>query len=514
MLACCLIHGASTAAFAQDSAIDPQLFVQFQKGDLPIILSAPHGGNLDLPDTPKRTGEGMKTGSSGFFTGRDAGTEELAQMISDAIQSRFGRRPYVVASKVHRKYLDPNRPADIAYEDPKSKIVYDHYHNSLAKFCNEVTERFQCGVLLDLHGQGSKRDTVFRGTKNGQTVAGLQNRFGELAFSGSKSLFGLLQSRGWTVYPASLADKEQPGFTGGFIVQSYGSHKASPIDAYQLEFGAEYRAASRREKTAQILADALVEYANIYLKINVPLAADQGGQPVPAKPTIRVAVFVDDGVSSTTQLLQVLASDNRFVSTKVNASDIRAGKLSDYSVLIHPGGSGSKQGKALGEEGRAQVRQFVKAGGGFVGICAGAYLAAGQREWSLNILDSKVVDREHWNRGTGNVTLALPEIGKESFRLESHSIQVYYHQGPLLAPGDDPDVPDFQTLATFDSEIAKNGAPTGVMKGTTAIALGEYGSGKVICFSPHPEKTPGYESLLIHGVCRVIPCTSKAYPQK
>ena len=34
----------------------------------------------------------------------------------------------------------------------------------------------------------------------------------------------------------------------------------------------------------------------------------------------------------------------------------------------------------------------------------------------------------------------------------------------------------------------KNGASPGVMLNTTAISLAEFGEGRVVCFSPHPEK--------------------------
>jgi len=37
----------------------------------------------------------------------------------------------------------------------------------------------------------------------------------------------------------------------------------------QLEFGAEYRAAGKRAKTAEVLTDALVEYAGLYLQVRV-----------------------------------------------------------------------------------------------------------------------------------------------------------------------------------------------------------------------------------------------------
>ncbi len=240
-----------------------------QKGDLPIILSAPHGGLREVPGVSERTGTGLKSGPSGFFTGRDSGTEELTHEVSKELERRFGKAPYVVISRVHRKFMDPNRPADIAYEDPIIKPIYDHYHGTLSSYCREVTDRFQAGVLIDIHGQGTRRDTVFRGTKNGLTVSHLRATFGEAAHHGPHSLFGLLGARGWTVHPSETTEKEQTGFTGGFIVQSYGNQLASPIDAMQLEFGAEYRVAGRRAKTAQVLADALLEYASQYLRVVV-----------------------------------------------------------------------------------------------------------------------------------------------------------------------------------------------------------------------------------------------------
>jgi predicted Fe-S protein YdhL (DUF1289 family) len=38
------------------------------------------------------------------------------------------------------------------------------------------------------------------------------------------------------------------------------------------------------------------------------------------------------------------------------------------------------------------------------------------------------------------------------------------------------------------------------MKGTTAIARGEFGKGRVVCFSPHPEKTRGCERFVTEAV--------------
>ncbi|HEY1187474.1 MAG TPA: hypothetical protein VGE74_07435, partial [Gemmata sp.] len=63
--------------------------VRAEKGALPVIISAPHGGTRDVPGVAPRKGDGLPTGGNGFFSGRDGGTEELAGAISGAITKRF-----------------------------------------------------------------------------------------------------------------------------------------------------------------------------------------------------------------------------------------------------------------------------------------------------------------------------------------------------------------------------------------------------------------------------------------
>jgi len=239
--------------------------VLVKRGDLPVLISAPHGGTLKIAGVEPRTGEGMNQGPSGFFAGRDGGTEELAQAVIDAIEERIGKRPYSVISSTHRKYLDPNRPAEIAYEDPDAAPAYDRYHDSCRTFCREILQQYHAGLLLDIHGQGTSAETVYRGTGNGKTVTRLRQRFGESAHGGEKSLFGFLADAEWKVFPNPHDGKEQSGFTGGYIVQSHGSHQPSGIDAVQLEFGFDYRRPAIRTKTAQVLAEAVERYLKEYL---------------------------------------------------------------------------------------------------------------------------------------------------------------------------------------------------------------------------------------------------------
>ena len=234
---------------------------------------------------------------------------------------------------------------------------------------------------------------------------------------------------------------------------------------------------------------------NVVILASLPAHADN---PETVALRVRIAIYADGGaaINGSPQLKRSLPKELGYDVQLVSAADIRGGTLDRFDVVIHPGGSGSKQAETLASEGREKVRQFVSRGGGFVGICAGAYLASAQYPWSLGLLDAKVIDREHWARGSGDVQLRIEPSGRELFATEDPLLSVYYHQGPLLSPADNDDIPDYEAIALYETEVAENGAPQGVMKGTTAIARGQFGDGRVVCFSPHPEKTPGLERLV------------------
>jgi len=217
---------------------------------------------------------------------------------------------------------------------------------------------------------------------------------------------------------------------------------------------------------------------------------------------LRIAIYSHNATpgKAPPNLVRIFDDSARYTYEVVSPEQIREDVLKRFDLLIMPGGSASKQAAHLEESGRDQVRQFVSDGGGYLGICAGAYLASSHYDWSLHLLNAVVVDREHWARGTGQVQLNMTTPGQQFFHVEAPQIDVFYGQGPLLAPDQKPELPPYLTLAEYASEIAKNGAPAGVMIGTTAIAHSTYGKGRVICFSPHCEFTGGPNDMILKAV--------------
>ncbi len=465
--------------------------IHSESGRLPIILTAPHGGRNGIAGVEPREGKGVRR----FSRKSDLNTVKLTERLADAIERKLGRRPYVVIARFHRRYVDANRSAGEAYESSQAAAAYQAYHDAVASARKQVAERWGRGLLLDVHGQAMLPDAVIRGTQNGKTASALLETHGREALIGEQSLFGRLAEQGFRVVPPVGSEAlETPGYNGGFTVRSYGSQAGGPVDAIQLELGRQLRDAKALGNTADRLAAGVAAFAKDYLPL-VELA-DQD--------KVQVGVYVDAGAGpSVNDLIRALGDHNEVVVTRLTAEQIRSGRLAGMDLLALPGGSGGGQGRNLAEAGREKIRGFVREGGGLIGVCAGAYLASVHYEWSLNVLDAKVLDTRHWARGTGTVEIGLSAAGRELLHADGPQASIYYGQGPLLAPGGNPEIEDYEELASYRTEIAKNGAPKGLMIGTTAIARGRFGLGRVICFSPHPEKTEGLEHFVREAVSQV-----------
>ena len=225
-------------------------------GDLPIVITAPHGGTMPIPGSPERSDKSLPQ----FVTVLDTRTDDLARATAREVESLFGKKPFVVIAKFARTYADANRPAKYGAESDPARAVHAEYHEAVRKAVDGVRAKFGKGILVDIHGQGADKETVFRGTQNLKTVKGLSD---EVLF-GPKSFLGVLESQGVKIFPtiANAHDNENPKFDGGYTVQTYGLGHEDGITAIQLEFGASYRSTKAIPDTAKKLAVAL----NVFLK--------------------------------------------------------------------------------------------------------------------------------------------------------------------------------------------------------------------------------------------------------
>lgn len=191
----------------------------------------------------------------------------------------------------------------------------------------------------------------------------------------------------------------------------------------------------------------------------------------------------------------------------VSAEDIQAGALSDqFDVVIMGGGSSKLQARTLEESGRQAVTQFVNKGGGYVGICAGAFLAA-RNSFGLGIVPL----RSKPSGGGGLSSLHLSDDARSWANIAKSDVDAAFHGGPILSIEDDSSSFDTHIWATFSDDVTPDKAASREvdedqtpragsakaipLKNTPAIASSKFGKGRVVIFSPHCERAPGPQVL-------------------
>lgn len=239
--------------------------VEAVRGELPIILAAPHGGRDDVPGCELRTRTGAR-----FVNTTDFNTDTLARGIAAELERLTGKKPYLVVARFHRKFIDANRRAEEAYGSPGCRTDYEHYHAVIRGYVDEVRAKFPHAMLFDIHGQAAYRDSILRGTRHGVAVTRLLARAGPPAVTGLDSVFGRFAAMGYDIIPAnelSPADRvEARNYTGGHTVELYGSHNADGIDTMQLEFGRNLRGNAIVDQTAKDAARAITAFHERYLR--------------------------------------------------------------------------------------------------------------------------------------------------------------------------------------------------------------------------------------------------------
>ncbi|MEK6258992.1 MAG: BPL-N domain-containing protein [Planctomycetota bacterium] len=217
-----------------------------------------------------------------------------------------------------------------------------------------------------------------------------------------------------------------------------------------------------------------------------------------------------DSESATEALIPLLERDSRIEWQRVNALSVRNGILHDFNVLLVPGGSGRLKAEDLGDGGRTMIREFVNHGGGYVGICGGAFLATSGYDWGLGLIDAATLTgmiecgqegaRSAAARGSGVVSVEFSGLSKGVFAESLSPESVQYSSGPIFRRGIRSELPAFVVLAWFRTEVYECPSQRGTMVNTPAIIASKFGKGTVLLFSPHPETSPHLEHVVIDAI--------------
>lgn len=270
------------------SYLGRQGYTEYRPGTLPVILSAPHGGDLVPDEIPDRT-----YGT----TGMDGNTLTLAEAIADAFFDASGERPHVVLSHLMRIKLDPNREiVEAAQGSRAAELAWAEYHGFIDAASDSVESIHGSGLYLDLHGHGHAVQRIELGYLLSGAELDLSDgdlnapRFAArssiralaeaspLPFSellrGPDGFGSLLRAEGYPSVPsdADPGPAGDPYFGGQYSTARHGSRDGGTVDGIQVEH---YRLGIRdtpenRAAYGQALARVVTAYLNAHTPAGAP----------------------------------------------------------------------------------------------------------------------------------------------------------------------------------------------------------------------------------------------------
>jgi N-formylglutamate amidohydrolase len=233
-----------------------QNYIEFRAGNLPIIITASHGGRLEPTSIPDRT-------CATCTTVMDANTMELAYQIDTAIRQVFGCFPNIIVNRLHRKKLDANREiVEAAGGSAEAEVAWQEWHKFIQAAKNDGMRRYGRGILIDIHGHGHTIQRLEVGylwddpdlRLSDATLAtpqyrdrlsiknlvlnNLNNFNAAQLVRGQFALGTLLAANNYAAVPSQQDPAPAVGddyFNGGYNTLRHGSRDSTTIDAIQIE---------------------------------------------------------------------------------------------------------------------------------------------------------------------------------------------------------------------------------------------------------------------------------------
>jgi hypothetical protein len=125
-------------------------YIEYWPGNSPIIITAPHGGDMQPDSIPTR--EEAACGGKAVVV-KDTNTIELAQQIRESFFKRYGSYPHVIVNHLSRRKLDPNRPlGEAACGSAEAGKAWTEWHAFIDQAKRDVVRDFGKGWYMDIHG--------------------------------------------------------------------------------------------------------------------------------------------------------------------------------------------------------------------------------------------------------------------------------------------------------------------------------------------------------------------------
>ncbi len=190
----------------------------------------------------------------------------------------------------------------------------------------------------------------------------------------------------------------------------------------------------------------------------------------------------DDGYHSNAHVHTALGYVTQEPASFCTASMILEGCLETAKLLIIPGGADLFVCEKLNGAGNHSIREFVVAGGSYLGTCAGAYYGCSSLDWNKGEIDGDrelafskaqaIGPVEEWVENSKSIYGGSWIKAVEVKTANGERFLSQYNGGPVFSNDDKSDI-----IATYSD--LPNAPP--------AVIGGQYGQGKYILSSPHIE---------------------------
>ncbi|MBE0667482.1 MAG: hypothetical protein IH593_07375, partial [Bacteroidales bacterium] len=260
-------------------------YIEYIAGNLPLVITVPHGGSLTPGEIPDR--------SCGDESSTDLYTVNLVKSIQQKITELTGCYPHIIINHLKRTKLDANRDLDIATcGNEFAEIAWNEFHLFIDSAKLSVERKSSKGLLIDLHGHGHANQRLELGyllkgdqlsypeavlnTSASISLSSIRNLVGTNVngFTHSELLHGIFSlgtmfaSVGYPAVPGidePFPYPEEPYFRGGYNTERHGSLNEGTIDAIQIECNQDVRFEetarnSFGETAAKIFLDYLIKH--------------------------------------------------------------------------------------------------------------------------------------------------------------------------------------------------------------------------------------------------------------
>src|SRR4051812_22562711 len=120
-------------------------YIEYAAGDLPFIMSAPHGGTLNPLEIPDRTNCPSCPGWD-FTTTTDTATDDVASKVKTAIGNLTGHLPHIIICHLDRDKIDCNRAVDEGAQGKAAAVTaWNEFQDFIAASSNAVITTFGKG---------------------------------------------------------------------------------------------------------------------------------------------------------------------------------------------------------------------------------------------------------------------------------------------------------------------------------------------------------------------------------